>query len=83
MTLGELLSKNENAETMFHLFNSGETSAFAIVSAGSSSSLSASVSAKAVSSYAVNSPTKVTVTFAAAGGSTTPEDLDGEVDDDF
>lgn len=83
MTLGDLLSKNGNGETMFHLFNDGESSAFAIVSAGSSSSLSSAVSTKTVSKYVINNPSKVTVTFAASGSSTTPvEDLD-DVDDDF
>lgn len=68
MTLGELLSKSSNSEVMFHLTNEGESSAFAIVSAGSSSFLSEDLSSKEVKNYTISNPSKVTVTFAAAEG---------------
>lgn len=82
MTIGDLLSKNTNSEVMFHLTKTGETTPFAIVSAGSSEYLADDITAKEVQGYSITNPSKVVVTVEGTdvtdNGEEPDDDIDGE-----
>ena len=65
MSLGDFLTANSVKNTMVTLVNEGETEEFAIVSAGSATSLASDVTAKTVSSYTIVNNSKVTVVLSS------------------